>query len=130
MISPVYTITLKGEERGFFPGMQGGDPLSPYLFVLCIEYLSRMFNARIDDSEFNYHPKCAQHNITHLAFADDSMLMARGDLISVEILGDILNGFGEILGLRANRLKSSLFLTGVHGWVISISLSWYSHGCV
>lgn len=116
--SPMYSIALNGEVRGFFPGMQGlrqGDPLSPFLFVLCIEYLSRLLKARIDDSEFNFHAKCAMHNITHLAFADDLMLMARGDPISVEILADILAEFGETSGLRANRLKSSLFLAGVRG---------------
>lgn len=116
--SPHYTITLNGEVCGFLPGLQGlrqGDPLSPYLFVLSIEYLSRLFKARVDDSEFNHRPKCAKHNITHLAFADDLMLMARGDPISVEILAAILDEFGAASGLHANRLKSSLFLTGVGG---------------
>lgn len=116
--SPAYSIALNGEVRGFFPGMQGlrqGDPLSPYLFVLCIEYLSRLFKARIDESEYNYHPKCGMHQITHLAFADDLMVLARGDLLSVQKLAEILAEFGETSGLRANRLKSSLFLAGVRG---------------
>lgn len=116
--TPAYSVALNREVKGFFSGMQGlrqGDPLSPYLFVLCIEYLSRLFKARTLDSEFNYHPKCGAHHITHLAFADDLMVMARGDLISVNILAIILNEFGETSGLRANSLKSSLFLAGVHG---------------
>lgn len=66
--SPTYCITLNGDVRGFFPGMQGlrqGDPLSPHYSVLCIEYVSRLFKARIDDFEYNFHPNCAMHNITH-----------------------------------------------------------------
>lgn len=91
--TPAYSIALNGEVKGFFPGMQGlrqGDPLSPFLFFLCIEYLSRLFKARLDDSEFNYHPKCGMHQITHLAFAGDLMVMARGDLISIQLLENVL----------------------------------------
>lgn len=77
--TPAYTISLNGETRGFFPGMQGlrqGDPLSPYLFVLCVEYFSRLFKARTVDSAFQFHPKCGMHSITHLAFADDLMVLS------------------------------------------------------
>lgn len=116
--TPSYSIALNGKVREFFPGMQGlrqGDPLSPYLIVLCIEYLSRLMKARLRNSEFNYHPKCRLHQITHLAFADDLMVMARGDSISVQLLANILEEFGEVSGLRANRLKSNRFLAGVNG---------------
>lgn len=81
--TPPYSISLNGEIRGFFPGMKGfrqGDPLPPFLFVLCIEYLSRLFKARTTDSAFKFHPKCGMHNITHLAFADDLIVMARAYL--------------------------------------------------
>lgn len=115
-----YSIALNGEVRHFFPGMQGlrqGDPLSPYLFVLCIEYLSRLMKARLEDSEFKYHPKCRKHHITHLAFADDLMVMARGDGTLFQLVANILEEFGDVSGLRANRLKSNLFLAGVHGQI-------------
>lgn len=55
------------------------------------------------------------HQITHLAFADDLMVMARGHLISVQLLENVLQEFGDTSGLRANWLKSSLFLVGVRG---------------
>lgn len=116
--TPAYSISLNGEIKGFFPGMKGlrqGDPLSPFLFVLCIEYMSRLFKARTLGSAFKFHPKCGLHNITHLAFADDLMVLARGDRPSVQILANILTEFGEVSGLHANNLKSSLFLAGVQG---------------
>ncbi|XP_022880980.1 uncharacterized protein LOC111398292 [Olea europaea var. sylvestris] len=93
-----YSIALNGTLHGFFKGEKGlrqGDPLSPFLFVLCIEYLSRLLKDATYESDFNFHPKCGPQKINHLAFADDLMLFARGDFLSVKILMDCLSKFGS-----------------------------------
>lgn len=36
--------------------------------------------------EFKYHPRCARMGITHLSFAGDLLLFARGDLSSATAL--------------------------------------------
>ncbi|XP_022889220.1 uncharacterized protein LOC111404680 [Olea europaea var. sylvestris] len=116
--SPTYFVALNGSMHGFFKGRKGlrqGDLLSPFLFVLCIEYFSRMFRATTNDSDFNYHPKCDPLKITYLGFADDLMLFARGDVMSVKILMDCLSNFGLVLGLRLNILKSNLYTVGIYG---------------
>lgn len=41
-----------------------------------MEYLSRGLNGLIDEIEFKFHPKLG---ITHLSFADDLLLFAKGD---------------------------------------------------
>ncbi|XP_022895471.1 uncharacterized protein LOC111409689 [Olea europaea var. sylvestris] len=56
--------------------------------------------------------------ITHLAFADDLMLFAMGDIMSVKILMDCLSNFGFVSSLRLDILKSSLYTAGVHGQVL------------
>ena len=116
--TPTYSIALNGSLFGHITGRKGlrqGDPLSPFLFVLCLEYFSRSLKVVTENTHFNYHPKCSQLKITHLAFADDLMLMARGDAISVGILMDCLNDFGDVSGLRANVSKSSLYTAGITG---------------
>ena len=101
--------------RGFFEGRRGlrqGDPLSPYMFVLCMEILSRKLNVAAESVEFSYHPRCQRLKLTHLAFADDLLLFCRGDIRSVGALRACLDEFFEMSGLRVNVAKSVVFVDG------------------
>ena len=113
-----YSVAINGGIWGMFRGGKGlrqGDPLSPFLFIICLEYLSRRLKMNTSCMDFNFHPRCGQLRLTHLAFADDLMLLSRGDLLSVRIIMDSLRDFGLKSGLWANLLKSSLFTAGVYG---------------
>ncbi|KAL0399880.1 UNVERIFIED_CONTAM: Retrovirus-related Pol polyprotein from type-2 retrotransposable element R2DM [Sesamum radiatum] len=112
-----FSVALNGSLHGFFPGKRGlrqGDPMSPALFLLSMEYFSRLVKRRTSDSEFNFHPKCEKLKITHLLFADDLMLFSRGDLPSISILMECLQEFRDVSGLAVNTSKSSIFTAGIH----------------
>ncbi|XP_011004865.1 PREDICTED: uncharacterized protein LOC105111252 [Populus euphratica] len=107
-----YFIAVNGSIFGFFPGKNGvrqGDPLSPYLFLACMEYLSRMLHSASLSPGFRFHPKCKSLSICHLAFADDVILLSRGDRHSVSSLYQHLTTFGQTSGLVINANKSSIF---------------------
>lgn len=115
--TPMFSISLNGSPHGFFRGKRGlrqGDPMSPSLFILCMEYLSRFINAK-SCVNFNFHAKCGRTKITHLAFADDLMLFCRGDHTSLKILYEAMEEFQACSGLETNKQKSNLFVAGVHG---------------
>ena len=112
-----FSVVINGNLYGFFPGKSGirqGDPLSPYLFITCMEYFSRLLSKASQHSAFKFHPQCEPLGINHLAFADDVLLLARGDKPSILFLLDQLRLFGRVSGLEINPSKSSIFLGGVH----------------
>ena len=128
-----YFVCINGNLFGFFQGKCGvrqRDPLSPYLFIICMEYLSRLLKSTTQHSGFNFHPKCQALGISHLGFADDILLLCRCDMTSVNILLQQLTIFGESSGLEINTSKSSIFFAGVSEDTKQaiLSLSQYTEG--
>lgn len=77
-----------------------------HLFLLCMEYLSRLLAIRTRDPEFHFHHKCFLNRITHLAFADDLLFFVRGDPNSMQIIVDCLEEFTNNSRLKINKNKS------------------------
>ena len=111
-----YSISINGSLHGFFKGEQGlrqGDSLSPFLFAICLEVLSRILGSLTRNPHFNHHPKCSEMAITHLAFADDLILFSRGDVTSVRLSLECLKKFGDYSGLCINSSKSNIYMAGI-----------------
>ena len=115
--TPSFSISVNGELAGFFNSMRGlrqGDPLSSFLFIITMEAFSRSLSMAANRQDFQFHPKCKKINLTHLCFADDMFLFARGTNSSVQIIMDELNKFERFSGLQVNRQKSAIFLARVN----------------
>ncbi|GAA0157719.1 hypothetical protein LIER_14924 [Lithospermum erythrorhizon] len=113
-----YWVSINGELHEHFPGHRGlrqGDPMSPGLFLLYLEYFSRLCRALAASPGFSFHLMCAEVGITHIAFADDLMLFSRGDISSVDILMDCLSYLESCSGLAVSPAKSSVYLAGMRG---------------
>ncbi|XP_015160977.1 uncharacterized protein [Solanum tuberosum] len=105
-----YSIVVNGKRHGFFHstrGLKQGDPLSPTLFILGAEVLSRFLNKlhrHPDYSGFYMEPRGPQVN--HLSFADDIILFTSGRQKTLKLIMQTLNNYEEISGQLINSDKS------------------------
>ncbi|CAN1840218.1 LINE-1 retrotransposable element ORF2 protein [Linum perenne] len=114
--SAAYSISINGGLHGFFSAKKGvrqGDPLSPYLFVIAIEGLSRLLDIEGLSRRLPYHPQCLKLKLTHLAFADDMMIFSNGSFYGLEVIISVLKKFASWSGLKVNPEKCDLFSAGV-----------------
>ena len=75
-------------------GIQQGDPISPYLFILCMEYLGRLIEEKCQSKL--WHPVKASRSrpsFSHLFFANDLILFARANSGSCAAAKDALTNF-------------------------------------
>ncbi|XP_010474049.1 PREDICTED: uncharacterized protein LOC104753502 [Camelina sativa] len=110
-----FSIQVNGELAGFFcssRGLRQGCSLSPYLFVICIDVLSKLLDKAAADHSYGYHPRCRNLRLTHLSFADDLMLLSDGKLRSIEGITAVFEHFAKISGLTISMEKSTLYLAG------------------
>lgn len=109
-----YSIAFNGGLIGYFPGKKGlsqGDPISPYLFVMGMELLSRLMHKAVMKG-FLYHPRFEAIQLTHLCFADVIMIFNSTKASSIRTVKDVLLEFKDFSGLYANASKSEVFFGG------------------
>lgn len=107
------SLSLKwnGEKLNSFQpnrGLRQGDPMSPYLFVLCMEKLALLIQEKVHDRKWN--PIRIDRNgpaISHLFFADDCLLFTQAKSSQVRLVQEVLHTFCLASGLKINVQKSS-----------------------
>ncbi|XP_019241757.1 PREDICTED: uncharacterized protein LOC109221761 [Nicotiana attenuata] len=96
METVTYTVLINGaltkpsEAR---KGLRQGDPISPFMFLLAMEYLARSLKTLNQIPDFNYHPKW----------------LYRISQVTISLLHGVFKGSGLVI----NKNKSSIFFGGV-----------------
>ncbi|KAL9659551.1 hypothetical protein QQ045_024358 [Rhodiola kirilowii] len=114
--SPSFSVLINGEFVNYFEGKRGlpqGNPLSPFLFLIAMEYLSRLLNRLDRKAWFYYHPKCHRIGLKHILFADDLFLFSSGRSSSIIAMKDCVEKFLRSSGLSINLAKSRVFVAGM-----------------
>ncbi|XP_075083282.1 uncharacterized protein LOC142167029 [Nicotiana tabacum] len=92
-----YSVLINGQASGFFHSTRGfkqGDPLSPALFILSAEVLSRSLNKLFEDKRFKGFgmPKWTDP-FNHLAYVDGTIIFAYADSYSLEKIIEVPSKF-------------------------------------
>lgn len=110
-----YFITFQGSSIGPITpnrGLRQGDPLSPYLFLLCVEGLSLSLKKAAGNGVI--HGCCISPtapSITHLLFADDSFLFFKATAEEANSIKQILHSYEMLSGQAVNFQKSAVFFS-------------------
>ncbi|KAL9689689.1 hypothetical protein QQ045_010078 [Rhodiola kirilowii] len=108
-----YSVLWDGTAYGRFKsnrGVRQGDPLSPSLFIICMESFSRLLHRHISDGLLQpYFVKTGALQVNHLLYADDLLLFTNGTEQSIENLMHMINRFCTWTGQALNSSKSNIF---------------------
>ena len=104
-------ILNNGWSSDFFKlerGVKQGCPLSPYLFILCVEILAETMRKDKNIKGITID----RQEIKISQYADDTTLILDGSSVSFTTALQILNLFSEISGLRLNNRKTEALWIG------------------
>ena len=89
-------------------GVRQGDPLSPYLFLICAEILSYLIN----QNDLIKGIKIKDQEVCLSQFADDTALYLDGSQTSLKECIRMLNIFARLSGLKMNNEKTNIIWLG------------------
>ncbi|KAL2894644.1 hypothetical protein RDABS01_010553 [Bienertia sinuspersici] len=107
-----YAILVNGAPtREFTPsvGLRQGDPISPYLFILCMEALSKRMEALQRENRIKgLVVSRNRERISHLFFADDALFSFEATPESCNEVRTTLEEFCSVSGEMVNYKKSHI----------------------
>ncbi|KAL0448468.1 UNVERIFIED_CONTAM: putative mitochondrial protein [Sesamum latifolium] len=110
-----FSFLLNGEQFGFLRperGLRQGDLLSPYLFLLCAEAFSGMIRKPEEVGSIRgIAVSCSTPPISHLLFADDTLIFSEASTEALMCIRTLLSLFENASGLKINLLKSAMVIS-------------------
>lgn len=92
-------------------GLRQGDPLSPYLFLLCAEAFSCLLTKAEQNNLIQGIKVCPNAPSISLLFADDSLILFKANKESAEQIQRILQVYEASTGQTINKDKSAAFFS-------------------
>ena len=110
-----YSILINGEPKGYITlsrGINQGDPLSPYLFLLCVDGLSSLIKKTAESQQLRGILSCTNGVcISYLLFVDDSFIFCQATMEEGQRLLEILGQYEATSRQAINRQKASIFFS-------------------
>lgn len=110
-----YSILINGSASPFFyaeRGLKQGCPLSPLLFLLIMEGLSHIIEAKHRQGRIKDIKIFDSVTLTYLLFVDDVLIFLNGSLANLTALHLVMGIFQKATGMVLNKSKSTMTTTG------------------
>lgn len=111
--SSTFSILSNGKKMSPFKPTHGliqGDPLSPYLFILCMEKHSISINNVVLRGNWEpIHITNLGPKLSHLLFADGDLLFSKARNSQLRVFSNLFDRFSHASGLKINLSKSRAF---------------------
>ena len=93
-------------------GIRQGDPLSPYLFILCMDFLGQLIAEKCNAKLWN-PMKAFQRGppFSHLFFADDLVFFAKADYVNCLAIREVLDHFCRVSSQTISDAKSMVYFS-------------------
>lgn len=97
-----FSILINGTPAGFFKstrGLRQGDPLSPSLFILAADYLSRSLDRLIiGNKDMRYCTARYSMSVSYLAYADDIIIFTQAKRTTIRKVMSCLKHYMGVSG--------------------------------
>jgi hypothetical protein len=113
-----YQVRLNNELSDYiYPtrGLRQGDPLSPYLFLLCAGLSSLLKHEERNGNLIGVKVCRSAPAVSHLLFADDSLILMRADANNALTLRNVLNEYCAASGQLVSDAKSTIYFSPCSG---------------
>ena len=110
-----YSLLVNGEPQGFIcpsKGLREGDPLSPFLFLFCVEGLNALLSIATSEGDIRGYSICrVGPRISHLFFTDDCLLLCRATPAECANIQHILGWYEAASRQQVNFDKTTAFFS-------------------
>ena len=106
-------LRINGRPRGDIcplRGLKQGDPLFPYLFLICAKGLSALLKKLVHDGFMDGVTICrGAPTLSHLFFTGDSLIFCKATLSDCDSSQRVLKVYEDASSQQLNKAKTSFF---------------------
>jgi hypothetical protein len=115
--SAFLSVSVNGKAQGYFNctrGVRQGDPLSPLLFCLAEDVLSRSISKLVKEGKLELIKGTRHCSVpSHSFYADDLMIFCKGKMSGLIALKELFQTYASISGQVINCSKSTIYSNSI-----------------